>query len=88
MLMIDCDNARDEAGIDGYERLCADLIREHKLPTVLRLPISGPIEDPATRGVMRLRWWDGRPAELHALDEAGWNALVDRLLGEHFGEAG
>jgi hypothetical protein len=88
MLMIDCDNARDEAGIDGYERLCADLIREHKLPTVLRLPISGPIEDPATRGVMRLRWWDGRPAELHALDEAGWNALVDRVLGEHCGGAG
>jgi hypothetical protein len=38
--------------------------------------------------VVRLRWWDDRPAELHALDEAGWNALVDLVLGEHCGGMG
>ena len=84
LLLIDCDNARDEAGIDGYQRMMADLIAQHKLPTILRLPSDPSPPDPNSRMTLRLVWPDGqRPAELRTVTEAEWDRLVGDLIGSH-----
>lgn len=89
MLIIDCDNARDEAGIDGYERLNADLIAKHQLPTLLRLPPKPEPPDPSSRMMLRLRWPnEQRPAEVRIVSEEEWNHLIDEIVGGHCGAKG
>lgn len=84
LLIIDCDNARDEVGIDGYERMNADLIAQHQLPTVLRLPPNPAPPDPASRMQFRLRWPDNmRPVELRTVSEDEWDRLVDQIIDQH-----
>ena len=84
LLLIDCDNAHDEAGIDGYQRMTADLIAQHGLPTILRLPPDPPPPDPACRMTLRLVWPDDRhPPELRTVTQAEWDRLVDDLIGPH-----
>lgn len=84
LLLIDCDNAHDEAGIDGYQRMTADLIAQHGLPTILRLSPDPPPPDPACRMTLRLVWPDDRhPPELRTVTQAEWDRLVDDLIGPH-----
>lgn len=84
LLLIDCDNACDEAGIDGYQRMTADLIAQHRLPTILRLPPDPPPPDPNSQMTLRLLWPDdARPTELRTVTQAEWNRLVDDIIGPH-----
>ncbi len=84
LLLIDCDNAHDEAGIDGYQRMTADLIEQHRLPTILRLPPDPPPPNPASQMTLRLVWPDGQhPAELRTVTQTEWDRLVDDLIGSH-----
>jgi len=84
MLLIDCDNAHDEAGIDGYQRMTADLIAQHGLPTILRLPPDPPPPDPNSRMTLRLIWPDDRhPAELRKVTQEEWDRLTDEIVGLH-----
>jgi hypothetical protein len=84
LLLIDCDNARDEAGIDGYQRMTADLIAQHGLPTILRLPPDPPPPDPASRMTLRLLWPDdARPADLRTVTQTEWDQLIDDIIGPH-----
>jgi hypothetical protein len=84
LLLIDCDNGRDESGIDGYQRMMADLIEQHRLPTILRLPPDPPPPNPASRMTLRLVWPDGqRPPELRTVTQTEWDRLVDDIIGGH-----
>lgn len=84
LMIIDCDNGSTEADLDGYERLTADLIGKHGLPTILRLPPHPEPPDPASRMTFRLLWPDDRQRpQLHTMAEPEWDAFIDSLLGRH-----
>lgn len=89
LLIIDCDNAHDEAGINGYERMNTELIAQHQLPTVLRLPPNPAPPDPASQMLVRLRWPDNvRPVESRTVSETEWDRLIDDIIGLHCGTRG